>query len=94
MSMKAVWKYPIAVQSEQRIEIPEGALLLTVQIQGELPCLWAVVDRDAPLATLVLWTAGTGHPLPSTEGEYLSTYQLQSGALVFHVFARWELVPV
>jgi len=88
--MKAVWKYPLAVQSEQRIEMPEGALPLAVQIQGELPCLWAVVNRDAPLATLVLWTAGTGYPLPDEPGAYLGTYQLQGGALVFHVFTRWE----
>ena len=67
--------------------MPEGARLLTVQIQDGMPQLWALVDEKAPIIDRTIATYGTGNSLPDGYlGEYIGTYQFGGGALVFHVF--------
>ncbi len=85
--MKTIWKFPLKVTDEQTLQIPNGAQLLTVQTQGEIPCLWALVDPNAERKPCVVQTYGTGHPIREV-GAYLSTYQMSGGALVFHVFVK------
>lgn len=85
--MKAVWKWPLNVVDKQDIFMPAGAEMLTVQVQDGKPCLWAMVDPSLPKERRVLCTAGTGHAIQEETGlDYVGTYQLEDGALVFHVF--------
>ena len=42
--MKTIWKFPVPVNDGNVLEMPEGAKILSVQVQGETPCLWALVD--------------------------------------------------
>ena len=49
--MKTIWKYPLRIRDWVRLEMPRGAEILCVQVQGLTPCLWALVD-DVPLASL------------------------------------------
>lgn len=86
--MKKIYKYPIAVDDTQAVKMPEGAEILTVQLQGGFPCLWALVDTEKPIKEFYIKTFGTGHEVPETgyERKYIGTYQLEGGALVFHVF--------
>ena len=84
--MSAIWKYPLQVTDEQTIDMPSGAEALTVQVQNGTPCLWARVDPAAPTTPRKIITHGTGHPVPETTGRYIGTYQIDGGALVFHVF--------
>lgn len=83
-----IYKYPIKVTDRQTVSIPGSAKLLTVQVQNGIPCVWAHIRDESDLPrerTLV--TYGTGHPAPLTNMDvYLGTYQLEGGALVFHVF--------
>lgn len=68
--------------------MPQGAALLTVQVQQGIPCIWAdVPNTDAPPERRIFWTFGTGKPMPTDFiGEYLGTYQLYDGQLVWHVY--------
>lgn len=87
--MKTVWKFPLAVTNEQRIDLPAGARLLTVQPQGEGVCLWALCDSEAEREPRMIVILGTGHQAPEEnlwQLKYISTFQLQDGALVFHAF--------
>lgn len=73
--------------------MPRGAKILCVQTQGQIPCLWAVVNDQHPLDPRTIWVAGTGHPIAVHESmayvdAYIGTFQLQGGALIFHVFER------
>lgn len=90
--MKTIWKFPLQTTDQQSLEMPESAEILSVQVQGETPCLWALVDPQAIRLTRVFETFGTGHPVPVDAGhirrKFIGTYQLLSGALVFHVFER------
>ena len=63
-----------------------GAQVLCVQVQNATPCIWALVDIEAKKTLRTFATYGTGHQHESIPGRYVGTYQLEGGALVFHVF--------
>jgi DNA-directed RNA polymerase subunit RPC12/RpoP len=81
-----VYKYPLPTDSDFEIQLPMGAQILTVQAQKGTPCIWAIADTDALLTTRRLCLRGTGHAFKGNEGKYIGTFQLDNGALVFHVF--------
>lgn len=82
-----IFKWTLSVTDKQSLRMHEGAKLLTLQTQGDAPQLWALVDEKAPLVTRIFSTYGTGHTMPEGDpGQYVGTYQLQGGSLVFHVF--------
>lgn len=92
--MLKIWKYPIPVQDDIQIEMPKGARVLTVQRQGDLPefggpCLWALVNPEAKKEIRQFRLAGTGHPIDHAEKlTYIGTFQMEGGALVFHLFEK------
>jgi hypothetical protein len=82
-----IWKWTLTVADLQSLSIPEGAKLLAVQTQGDMPQLWALVNEKAQIVCRNFATYGTGNPMPDDDpGEYVGTYQMHGGALVFHVF--------
>lgn len=88
------WKYTLDIDDEQTIDIPHHARLLSVQMQRNALCLWAMVcPLNAPTARR-FYIFGTGHELPSDilRLEYLGT--VQQGLLVWHVFVEPEGVRV
>ncbi len=87
--MKTVWKAVLNWPADEHVVIfPQGAELLTVQMQGDNLCIWARVDPSAPVADYTIRTCGTGHPLADDVGKYLGSFQLHGGALVFHAFGK------
>jgi len=85
---KVIWKYELNTTDVQKLGMPKGAEILTVQTQFDKPCLWALVNPDAEKETRGFMTYGTGHTIPTEPypHKYIGTYQLNSGVLVFHVF--------
>lgn len=82
-----IYKYSIEVTDVQMVSMPIGAEILTVQVQNETPCIWALVDSNAPLENVKIRVHGTGHPVNGEENlEYIGTFQLLGGRLVFHTF--------
>jgi len=87
--MITVYKYPISPCGEQSIVLPEGAEILCVQPQQDVPFLWARVNTEAKPEARSIVIVGTGHDCPRLLGskvKYLNTFQLHEGALVFHAF--------
>ena len=84
--MNSIWKYALEVNDEQYIDAPAGALSLCVQTQKGNPCIWFKVDPYKPKEKRRIITHGTGHSVPGTTGDYIGSYQLKDGDLVFHVF--------
>lgn len=82
---KRVFKYPLLLMDVNFMQLPVGAEALTVQTQGDIPWLWALIDDEQPNETRKFAIVGTGHPAPE-DGRYISTFQLHGGQLVFHVF--------
>lgn len=77
-----VFKYQLRVEDVQTIWLPKGAELLTVQTQQGTPCLWALVDEQAPTEERTILMYGTGHPVHVSTGRHHD-----GGAFVFHAFA-------
>lgn len=79
--------YPFNVEERVPLELPQGAQILSVQVKGGTPCLWALVDPEAALEPRPLRVSGTGWEVERGHlGHFLGTIQLRDGALVFHVF--------
>lgn len=90
--MKAIWKYRPR-PGDFALEMPLGARILTVQMQGVEPEMWALVDPAVPKVKHRFVTVGTEHPLPDEIETFahVGTFQLQGGALVFHLFDAGEV---
>lgn len=87
--MKRIFKYPIEITDEQKIDMPQGAQILSAQMQNDKLCLWAAVDDNFTSAPIVIRVLGTGHPVPDIEGlRYIGTAQDQRLGLVWHVFEK------
>lgn len=84
---KTIWKYPLdQIGQVIQLEIPRAAKLLTVQLQGGTPTLWALVEKNAPYeATRQVILLGTGENIKRELGDYLGTVQSNIG-LVWHAF--------
>jgi len=84
--MKTIYKYQLARVDRQTLQMPKSACLLTVQIQRDDPCVWALIDTANELTPVTFITVGTGQPDLHLECyAYIGTYQYR--LFVFHVFA-------
>lgn len=87
---KSIWKYLIG-PGNGTISMPKEAEILTVQMQGEFPCIWAMVNPESEKEDRSFEIFGTGEGIPSdigAERKYIGTFQLNEGQLVFHLFER------
>ncbi|GAH63526.1 unnamed protein product [marine sediment metagenome] len=81
-----IWKWPLQTEGAFELEMPLGATALTVQMQGEQACLWALVEEGRPKEIRRFRMYGTGHPILCPPGAYVGTFQLLGGAFVGHLF--------
>jgi hypothetical protein len=85
--MKTIWKFPFPITDEVKIEMPENAWILGVQVQRECPCIWALVDTKAEMKPRSFRVFGTGQPIDTgIDYDFIGTFQIHGGALVFHLF--------
>lgn len=91
---RRIYKYPFPTVDVVELRLPIGARVLTVAEQHGETQLWADVDADARSELRTFRVIGTGHPVDRDDlpyaDEYITTYQLLGGSLVFHVF---EAIP-
>lgn len=85
--MKMIWKYPLRSDT-CGMRLPDGAEILCVQTQNGYPQLWVLIDdgKVAHMTSRQVMVYGTDHPIPDTPQRYIGTFQVEDGALVFHVF--------
>jgi len=82
-----IWKFPFEIEDCFEIEMPFSAKILTVQYQGNTPCIWAIVDTGNSRATMKFRVLGSGHYINSFDGlEYIGTIQQPDLPLVWHIF--------
>lgn len=84
--MKTIYKYPIKIEEKQEIEIPFGAMILSVQLQNGNPYLWAKVETGNSNATRIIYVFGTSQPIEIKGGAIRYIDTLQTGVYVWHVF--------
>jgi hypothetical protein len=81
-----IWKYILHIADEITIGMPEGAVVLSVQDQQGIACLWVKVDPTKPKVNRDFAIFGTGHPINRDRLHFIGTIQQHEGALVWHVF--------
>ncbi len=83
-----VFKYPIPTKDSFSLLLPKEAKILAVQTQKNNPCIWALVDTNAPNETRRFRLAGTGHPIDENMDDlnYIGTFQMLDGVLIWHLF--------
>jgi hypothetical protein len=84
--MNTIWKFPVEVADRFVVPMPSGAEVLSVQMQNDVPVMWARVDDTAPVVDREFAVHGTGHPVPSNRGRFIGSFQMLGGRLVFHLF--------
>lgn len=81
---RSIWKFSLALASQpQAKEIPLGATIVCVAMQGRSPTMWADVDTSRAVRPRMFVVRGTGHDVPDG-AKYLGT--AFDGGLVWHVF--------
>jgi len=85
MQPHEIWKYPLG-PGENVLEMPSGAEILTVQVQGHQPVLWAKVIPNLPKEKRIIRVLATGEGFNGTGLKYISTFQIAGGSLIFHAF--------
>lgn len=90
--MKTIWKFPLTLASEQRVVMPTGAKVLSVnEIAGEL-FIWAEVKPKNQPSSRRVYIFGTGHLIDLCTGgkplEYVGTVLQNYGVLVWHVYVE------
>ena len=82
-----IWKFPLELTGVQEVEMPSGSQLLSVAVQQETLCLWAMVDLDrGTKERRMIDIIGTGNPIDSHRRSFIGTVQMES--FVWHVFER------
>ena len=87
--MSRIYKYNLEMVDHQKIRMPLGATILSVQEQFGVLMFWAIVE-ERPLVFRKIHILGTGFKFDGSPGKYIGTAQAQSGAYVWHVFDMGE----
>ena len=89
--MRTIYKYPLSIKDEIKVRMPHNAQVLTIQVQHDVPCIWAMVDTAAEKVTRKFAVRGTGHDCQDMPANaFVGTFQMHGGALVFHLFDLGE----
>jgi hypothetical protein len=83
-----IWKYPFLIEDQFSLEMPDDAKVIDAFMQGDMPCLWAIVDEDAPKTTRQFRLVGTGHSFSEDGLKHLATFPMAGGELIWHLFER------
>lgn len=88
--MRRIFKYELTIEDVQVIETFTSFEPLSVKVQKGTPVLYAIVDDETEMQKVRIRTYGTGFGVePYTmKDEYVGTYLLHEGELVFHVFCQ------
>lgn len=84
--MQRVFKYGVECADTFTIELPKNASILSLQIQNYMPYIWVLVNEEMPMETRRFRLVGTGHDIKERIIEFIGTFQMQDGKLVFHLF--------
>jgi hypothetical protein len=80
--MKTIYKYPLN-SHDCTLQLPKGAEILTVQLQNQIPTLWALVNPMTVTEERHICIVGTGWDVEDTM-KYITTYM--DGYFVWHAF--------
>ena len=93
--MKVIWKYTLGLGLEKEVQsfkMPRWSTILCVQMQDDVPVMWALVDPSTSMEERTFILAYTGEQRSDLNiAGYIGTFQ--SDLLVYHVFEELEDIP-
>jgi hypothetical protein len=84
MGKKVIWKFELPLTDGGDILMPDGAVLLSVQMQSGVPVLWAIVDPTGEPKARRFCFIGTGHNFNDVNLIFVGT--VQQTPFVWHLF--------
>lgn len=85
--MKTIHKFQVPVEDFVKVAMPLNAQVLCVQLQHDVPCIWALVEDDHATEIRCFRWQGTGNSAVGCKAEdYVGTVQEFGGTLVWHLF--------
>lgn len=85
--MKRIWKFGLSTNVITVLDIPEGYLITSVGLDpSNKPCIWAIVDPEAPTIKVRIRIVGTGEPLPEDCGVRNFMGAIIAKPYVWHIF--------
>lgn len=86
---RTIWKFPLLITPLQTVRLSCGSQLLTVDVQDGIPCLWAIVETDAPERDVAIRCRTTGETFDDhgSYSHHLGTALLRNGEWVYHFFS-------
>lgn len=83
--MKSIHKYELRVEDNQKISVPVGAIILSIQQNKGRIFIWAEVDLDETKSEEIIFHVyGTGWELEKFKGDYITT--VICGDFVWHIY--------
>lgn len=84
--MAKIFKYTLAA-GKNEFQFPKFSEVLTVQVQHGQPQIWVLhPSMNQPMEKVNFEVVPTGQECEVTFRNYVGTFQLENGLLVFHVF--------
>ena len=80
-----IFKYPVEI-GKFTIKLPKDFRILSVQMQRDNPFMWIIVDTETDMIEVDFITRGTGHEFEETEQDFVGTFQMAGGSLIWHLF--------
>lgn len=87
-SKMRIWKYNLMITGMQSICLPQGARILSAQMQNDELNIWVMHDKDYASELRNFAIYGTGHYIPENPGFYIAT--VQDRGLVWHLFEVYK----
>ena len=90
--MAVILKYPLNIAVQQVVHLPVGAQVLSIEVQNDRLCMWALCEDAAFRQTKAIEVVAivTGMPgVPEdilTTHHFMGTKMLSNGSFVAHVF--------
>lgn len=83
---KIIYKYGIPILDDFYLDLPAQAKILSFQVQGESPVIWALVDPTNDVESRRFSIRGTGDEIDAKDSDmYIGTVQKKHG-FVWHLF--------
>lgn len=83
--MHKIYKYPINLQSENRLTLPVGAEILHIGLQDGIIYIWALFNTEIKETEIrKIHVIGTGFPFNKENKKHLTTIFLSR--FVWHIF--------
>jgi hypothetical protein len=82
----AIWKYPLEIVDYlQGKSMPEGAQIVHVGLQNNIPTIWALVETTKRPEDRFFGIIGTGHEFSGEHWKHVGTCEPDQLGLVWHV---------